>query len=94
MYLKGFEHELYPFDALVDELGMGRDVSRSALFDVFLILHNFEGTLIELSKSDHKKEPASEYEEVDLGIETVGLASQTSMYDLTFAFQEEQGALK
>jgi amino acid adenylation domain-containing protein len=93
--LDGFEHEIYPFDALVDELGMGRDVSRSALFDVFVILHNFEGTLIELNKSDQKKEAANELEmEVDLGVETVGLASQTSMYDLTFAFQEEQGALK
>ena len=94
--LSGFEHEIFPFDALVDELGEGRDVSRSALFDVFLILHNFEGTLIELDhQADHENEVADEFElDLNVGVESVGLANQTSMYDLTFAFQEEYGHLK
>ncbi|HJT73558.1 MAG TPA: amino acid adenylation domain-containing protein, partial [Chitinophaga sp.] len=38
--LGAYEHQVYPFDDLVDELGLQRDMSRSALFDVMVILQN------------------------------------------------------
>jgi non-ribosomal peptide synthetase component F/3-oxoacyl-(acyl-carrier-protein) synthase len=38
--LGAYEHQLYPLDRLVEELNLERDMSRSALFDIILILHN------------------------------------------------------
>ncbi|HJT74451.1 MAG TPA: amino acid adenylation domain-containing protein, partial [Chitinophaga sp.] len=38
--LEAYEHQLYPFDDLVDELKLRRDMSRNALFDVMVTLHN------------------------------------------------------
>ncbi|MFB6456930.1 amino acid adenylation domain-containing protein [Chitinophaga sp. Hz27] len=38
--LGAFEHQAYPFDELVDELQLQRDISRSALFDVMLALQD------------------------------------------------------
>lgn len=36
----GFDHQNYPFDQLVDELELLRDVSRSPLFDLMVVLQN------------------------------------------------------
>jgi amino acid adenylation domain len=41
--LDAYEHQSYPFDALVDELHLQRDTSRSALFDVMLVLQHGSG---------------------------------------------------
>ncbi|MEA2692939.1 MAG: hypothetical protein QOJ16_2326 [Acidobacteriota bacterium] len=38
--LEAYEHQLYPFDRLVEELPLARDTSRSALFDVLVVLQN------------------------------------------------------
>ena len=38
--LDGFEHQVYPFDRLVNELQLERDTNRSPLFDVVLVLQN------------------------------------------------------
>ncbi|WP_242674839.1 non-ribosomal peptide synthetase, partial [Niastella populi] len=38
--LKSYNHQVYPFDRLVEELDLQRDTSRSAVFDVMLILQN------------------------------------------------------
>lgn len=42
--LQAYEHEIYPFDLLVDALGIARDQSRSPLFDVVVMLRNIEVT--------------------------------------------------
>lgn len=39
--IKDFQHQDYPFDALVDKLNLQRDLSRSPLFDTMFILQNF-----------------------------------------------------
>ncbi len=39
--LAAFEHKQYPFDVLVEELGVERNMSRTPLFDVSLVLQNF-----------------------------------------------------
>jgi amino acid adenylation domain-containing protein len=39
--LEGFEHQAYPFDKLVQELGGKRDLSRHPLFDVVLDMFNY-----------------------------------------------------
>ncbi|AKD53909.1 amino acid adenylation domain-containing protein [Spirosoma radiotolerans] len=38
--LGAYEHQLYPFDKLVEDLRVTRELSRSPLFDVAVILHN------------------------------------------------------
>ncbi|WP_160715569.1 non-ribosomal peptide synthetase, partial [Chitinophaga solisilvae] len=38
--LNAYAHQAYPFDTLVDELPLNRDMSRHPLFDVFVVLHN------------------------------------------------------
>ncbi|SFO73627.1 amino acid adenylation domain-containing protein [Chitinophaga sp. YR627] len=40
--LSGFEHQVYPFDRLVDDLNLDRDMSRSPLFDVMVQLKNYQ----------------------------------------------------
>ena len=46
--LDAFEHEHYPFDRLVEELDIPRDMSRSAVFDVMVVLQNNEETTLQL----------------------------------------------
>jgi len=38
--LGAFEHQTYPFDELVDDLSLARELSRSPLFDVLVVLQN------------------------------------------------------
>ncbi|MCP4156879.1 MAG: amino acid adenylation domain-containing protein, partial [bacterium] len=40
--LKSFENQEYPFENLVDKLGIQRDAARNPLFDVMLLLENFD----------------------------------------------------
>ncbi|MFL5745679.1 MAG: amino acid adenylation domain-containing protein [Niastella sp.] len=40
--LDAFEHQAYPFDELINDLGLQRDMSRSVLFDVMVVLQNTE----------------------------------------------------
>ncbi|WP_343859363.1 amino acid adenylation domain-containing protein, partial [Fulvivirga kasyanovii] len=39
--LGAYEHQVYPFDSLVEDLKLRRDTSRSALFDVMVVSHDF-----------------------------------------------------
>jgi len=41
--LGGYRHQAYPFDELVDTLHLKRDQSRSALFDVMLVVQQTDG---------------------------------------------------
>ena len=51
---QSFEHRQYPFDDLVDELNLNRDMSRSALFDVLVVSTNF-GMLSDTVKVSHSE---------------------------------------
>jgi amino acid adenylation domain-containing protein len=77
--LAAYDHQIYPFDSLVNELNLHRDMSRSPLFDVMVILQNASG---ELEQS------------VDgLLMRPVIPESQTSKLDLTFHFKENEKGL-
>jgi tyrocidine synthetase-3 len=76
--LEAFEHEHYPFDRLVEELDLPRDMSRSAVFDVMVVLQNNEEIKLELSGLQVTPEPSA-----------TGLAK----YDLTFAFAQTSEGL-
>lgn len=53
--LTTFAHQAYPFDSLLEELNIPRDMSRTPIFDVLLVLHNI-------------KEQKKTYEELDKDI--------------------------
>ncbi|TRX31190.1 amino acid adenylation domain-containing protein [Flavobacterium sp. ZT3R18] len=81
--LNAYSHQEYPLDNLVEELGLGRDTSRSALFDVLVVLQNQQ----DLFGSDN------------LQIEGLtlkpfkGYQRKVSQFDLSFIFSEKQGQL-
>jgi amino acid adenylation domain-containing protein/non-ribosomal peptide synthase protein (TIGR01720 family) len=50
--LEALDHALYPFDQLLTELAIRRDLSRSPLFDVMLTLHNLEPAELQLGEAE------------------------------------------
>jgi amino acid adenylation domain-containing protein/non-ribosomal peptide synthase protein (TIGR01720 family) len=78
--LEAFEHQVYPFDLLVEELQLQRDMSRNPLFDVQVIVgqENRMGkqqSLGNIRVSEYKKE------------------LKTSRFDVVFNFAEDRDAL-
>ncbi|MCW3466342.1 non-ribosomal peptide synthetase [Chitinophaga nivalis] len=82
--LDGYEHQLYPFDELVDKLQLRRDMSRSAMFDVMIILQNTENKLPTIIQELGELEVTA-YEN-DMYV--------LSMFDLSFEFGEAEAGLK
>jgi amino acid adenylation domain-containing protein/non-ribosomal peptide synthase protein (TIGR01720 family) len=77
-----FGHQDYPFDKLVEELEVKRNLSRSALFDVMLVLHD---------------ESAMEGGKVKMGaleVKPYSIASTASKYDLSFHFRRQGDSLE
>ncbi|UUY40209.1 non-ribosomal peptide synthetase [Bacillus velezensis] len=48
--LEAYEHQDYPFEELVERLGVQRDTSRNPLFDVMFVLQNVERESLVLNK--------------------------------------------
>jgi tyrocidine synthetase III len=81
--LDAYDHQQYPFDRLVDDLQLERDMSRSAIFDVLVEMQNFGG-LSGVAASGSLS---------GLKIAPYPQEKKTSQLDLTLAFQEENGRL-
>jgi acyl transferase domain-containing protein/acyl carrier protein len=77
--LGAFEHQIFPFDQLVEELALSRDISRNPLFDVTVIFQNTR-SVKPLPAYDDGKLLMSNYQ---------GREILTSKFDLTFDFMEE-----
>ncbi|WP_220388801.1 non-ribosomal peptide synthetase [[Flexibacter] sp. ATCC 35208] len=80
--LAAFEHQAYPFDELVDQLDLQRDVSRNVLFDVMVMLQHDQSSLRHIP-SMH-------------GLDIQGYESnslEVSKFDITFAFIESGASL-
>ncbi|AMP99120.1 Nonribosomal peptide synthetase [Pedobacter cryoconitis] len=75
-----YEHQHYPFDLLVSKLKLKRDIGRSALFDVMVVLHN-EQQLSSYGQTDLIDE---------LKITTHNFKNPTAKIDLSFDFAESQ----
>ncbi len=73
--IEAYDHQLYPFDRLVDELNLSRDVSRAPLFDVMVVLQN----------DVFSERSAKTFTITELDIEL-----ETSRFDLTFIFKETE----
>ncbi|SHN14586.1 amino acid adenylation domain-containing protein, partial [Flavobacterium pectinovorum] len=76
--LEAYEHQNYPFDALLAELNLKRDTSRSALFDVLVVLQN----------QRQVKSLVNEEQLTGLQIENYEFESRNSKFDITFTFSE------
>ncbi|WP_250944740.1 non-ribosomal peptide synthetase [Clostridium felsineum] len=71
--IKAYENQEYPFEELVEELDIRRDMSRNPLFDVMLVLQNNEEINYSLN---------------DVRIEYVNQKSKIAKFDLTFNIYE------
>ncbi len=77
--LKAYEHQTYPFDQLVDILDLKRDTSRSALFDVMVVLHNQQDFFDQETKMEGLS--VRPYRQV---------SKKNSQFDITFSFTEKE----
>ncbi|WP_374175236.1 amino acid adenylation domain-containing protein [Flavobacterium tructae] len=75
--IQSYEHQMYPFDSLIDDLDIRNDASKSAIFDVMLVLQNVRD-VIENTNLD----PA-----VFTTIEDNGY--KVAKFDMDIAFQEQ-----
>jgi hypothetical protein len=80
--LGAYDHQVYPFDALAEDMAVQRDVSRSLLFDVMLVLQNTDAASEVKNVAGIK---LSRYE---------GLQRIASQFDLSFDFAEIDGQLQ
>jgi len=87
---EAYDHQSYPFDRLVDELGsagaLARDMSHAPLFDVMVMLQNVD--LAKKLQNDLTPGP-------DLAMSPFGeqRAWDISRFDLVFHFKEQHGEL-
>lgn len=77
--LKAYEHQVYPFDLLVDRLGIQRDVSRHPVFDVVVDMINYNFSEFNIEDDWVKNR---------LEISAVGTDSNKSKFDLTLYVYE------
>lgn len=77
--LDAYEHQLYPFDGLVEELRTGRNLSRSPMFDVWVALLNTGMSVRSLPET--------------LDITTYNTGAVSSKFDLAFQFMEYEDGI-
>lgn len=78
--INAYDNQDYPFDALVEKLNLKRDTSRSALFDVMVILQN------QNQINSFKKEQLQ-----DIEVQSYPFSRKTSQFDMSFNFFEDKG---
>ncbi|REH54898.1 amino acid adenylation domain-containing protein [Tenacibaculum gallaicum] len=81
--LEAYSNQNYPFDLLVKKLDLERDLSRSPLFDVMVVLQNQQ------QLSSLKKEE----EESSLKIEKYHINRDVAQFDISFVFSEYEEEL-
>ncbi|SMO94314.1 amino acid adenylation domain-containing protein, partial [Flavobacterium resistens] len=79
--LGAYEHQAYPFDELVGKLNLKRDMSRSALFDVLVVLQNQQQVF-----GLRSEELLS-----GLQVDSYNFINNTAQFDISFTFAETEG---
>ncbi len=74
--LEAYDHQMYPFDRLVEELNVIKDTSRNAIFDIMLVLQNNAGNKGDINFGKTKLDHIEEYSNV------------ASKFDLQVTFEE------
>lgn len=82
--LNVYAHQVYPFEKLITALDVKRNLSRSPLFDVMVVLQNLEG-----QQQLQKQEVAP-----GLFFENLEPHTGTAKYDLAFLFEETTNGLQ
>jgi len=78
----GYEHQYYPFDLLVDELNLDRDINRNPLFDVMVSYNDI---------TDHS---VSQKQRNESSQKITSLEEDVNKFDLSFSFiKNNLGAL-
>ncbi|MET3038596.1 condensation domain-containing protein, partial [Chryseobacterium sp. NRRL B-14859] len=100
MTLSGYAHQSYPFDRLVDDLDVIRDMSRHPVFDVMVNFQDHESGKIDNSGDLSAGISIHSYEGVSYAVSkfdldfsfsdngsgfTIGLCYNTDLYDRSFA---------
>ncbi len=79
-----YAHQVYPFDELVTNLSLRRDMSRSALFDVMILLQN----------NEREEQGGAAIQADGLQVSMYGAEeSVVSKFDLLFSFMETAGTI-
>ena len=81
--LGAYSHQVYPYDELVDDLKLTRDMSRNPLFDVMLVLQSQEEGADNLEFSNATLQP---YKTNESGYEV-------AKFDLSFGFEEHNNGM-
>lgn len=81
--LDAYEHQAYPFEELVGKLNLDQDRSRSALFDVMVVLQN-QGQSRNFSERSSLE---------NLRIEGYDFEKKVSKFDIDFVFGESEDSL-
>jgi amino acid adenylation domain-containing protein len=82
--LDAYQHQQYPFDELVEELVLKRDISRSTLFDVMIVLQNTDSSASAITEAGIKDVTVSAYSSGE---------HRLSKFALTFTFSEAEEGL-
>ncbi|CAM1358285.1 Lichenysin synthetase A [Tenacibaculum sediminilitoris] len=80
--LEAFDHRIYPFDKLVDDLKVIRDLSRSPILDVMVVLQD---------ANMNEEESTMTFEGIE--VEETNVQVPISKFDLTYYFRERDGEL-
>ncbi|RSC93321.1 non-ribosomal peptide synthetase [Tenacibaculum singaporense] len=81
--LEAYSNQNYPFDLLVEKLDIERDLSRSPLFDVMVVLQN-QQQLLSLKR---------EVTESSLTVENYHINRDVAQFDISFVFSENEEKL-
>jgi amino acid adenylation domain-containing protein len=76
---EAYAHQSYPFDLLVDDLNLKREVSRSPLFDVLIAFQNYKGIF---------RDDMFAIEDASITLYPTE-ARKTSQFDMSFIFMSE-----
>jgi amino acid adenylation domain-containing protein len=83
LMLGAYKYQAYPFDRLVDNLELVRDISRSVLFDVMVVLHDTRQAQV-------KEMPVLK----DISVNGLKTERKITKFDLSFNFAESDGGIK
>ena len=81
--IDAYKYQAYPFDALVDRLSLKRDLSRSALFDVMVVLQN-QQHIIDAKPRAFDGATVKVFEK----------RKKNSQFDISFSFIESNGEIR
>lgn len=82
--LGGYEHQIYPFDELINDLDPQQGMSRSAMFDVMIVLQNTQAS-----------GEIQQQQLIDLSVNEYSIGEYTvSKFELTFNFTEKAEGLQ